>query len=150
MRAVATKAPVQVPATEMPPGARSLALHEMAREHGALVRQLGALQRRVGDLLRSHADTLVELQCENVRLRAELVVLRSAVFWGLGAAGVVRRAPARAGKAPTQPPWLEAQAVICQTGCVGHAHPWLGDHGQCRRTGQACAPLAVSHREREP
>lgn len=140
-------APIQIPARAAPQGLHSPAASELAREHGALIRQLGALQRRVGDLLRAHADTIVDLQGQNIRLRAELVVLRSAVFWGLGAAGMVRRVPARAAAAPMPPPWPEAQAVICQTGCVGHAHPWRDDAGQCRRTGQACVPVELSHRE---
>lgn len=143
-------APIQRPALAGPPGPHSPVACELAREHGALIRQLGALQRRVGDLLRYHADAIVNLQEQNIRLRAELLLLRSAAYWGLGVAGVVRRAPARAVASPVQPPWPEAQAVICQTGCVGHAHPWRDDAGQCRRTGQACAPVELSQCEREP
>lgn len=143
-------APIQTPVLTGPRGRHSPAASELAHEHGALIRQLGALQRRVGDLLRAHADAIVDLQGQNIRLRAELVVLSSAAYWGLGLAGVVRRAPARAIAPPRLPPWPEAQAVICQTGCVGHAHPWRDDAGQCRRTGLACAPSELSQHEREP
>ncbi|MEZ5702753.1 MAG: hypothetical protein R3E42_13695 [Burkholderiaceae bacterium] len=38
----------------------------------------------------------------------------------------------------------EAQAVICQTGCVGHAHPWLAPDGQCRRSGDACERIGIA------
>lgn len=136
-------APNETPAFAVPQRSHGLVASELVREHGALIRQLGALQRWVGDLLRTHAD----LQGHNIRLRAELVLLRSASYWGLD---VVPRVPVRAVAAPMQTPWPEAQAVICRTGCVGHAHPWRDDAGQCRRTGQPCAPVELSEWERDP
>jgi len=99
---------------------------ELAQEHGVLMRQIGGLQSRCTELL-------------HLRLRAELVLLRTSVFWGLGAAAVLRRrSPAVRSRPPVEAGAREAQAVICQTGCVGHAHPWMDAEGQCRRSGQAC------------
>ncbi len=118
---------------------------ELVAEHGVLMRQIGGLQRRSSELQQAAARRETALLAENLRLRAELVLLRTSVFWGLGAATVMRRpAPARAATpAGCVQGTPEAQAVICQTGCVGHAHPWLEPNGQCRRSGQACERLEV-------
>ncbi|MCL5969443.1 MAG: hypothetical protein M1359_09430 [Betaproteobacteria bacterium] len=40
--------------------------------------------------------------------------------------------------AGTPAPWPESDAVLCQTACVGHAHHWLQDDGQCQRKGGEC------------
>ena len=112
---------------------------ELAQEHGVLMRQIGGLQSRCTELLRSSSSRVAALEGDNLRLRAELVLLRTSVFWGLGAATVLRRrSPAVRSRPPVEAGAREAQAVICQTGCVGHAHPWLDAEGQCRRSGQAC------------
>lgn len=116
---------------------------ELVREHMVMLRQLGGLQQRMDEVGRQHQQQLRRWQAENLRLRAELVLLRTSVFWGLGAAvawhrpGRRRALPAPVVEAGTR----EAQAVICQTGCMGHAHPWLEADGQCRRSGQACERL---------
>lgn len=126
-------------ARNAPPRAGALA-HELVAEHGVLMRQIGGLQRRSSELLRASSARETALVAENLRLRAELVLLRTSVFWGLGAAMVLRRPPAVRAVRPTavDAGAREAQAVICQTGCVGHAHTWLEADGQCRRSGQAC------------
>ena len=96
--------------------ARALVVRELVAEHGVLSRRLAQLQQRVGDQLQASA-----------RRQAALVP---------------RAATGPRGLAPRiAPGLLEAQAVICQTGCAGHAHPWLEPDGQCRRTGQACDRL---------
>lgn len=114
--------------------------HELVVEHGVLMRQIGGLQRRSSELLQAATAREAALQSENLRLRAELVLLRTGVFWGLGAAALGRAAQTRRGSAPPvrDPALREAQAVLCQTACVGHAHPWLEADGQCRLHGQAC------------
>lgn len=118
---------------------------ELVVEHGVLMRQIGGLQRRSSELQQAAAQRETALLAENLRLRAELVLLRTSVFWGLGAATVMRRPAAE--RAAAKPHYAseapQAQAVICQTGCVGHAHPWLDADGQCRRSGQACERLDV-------
>jgi hypothetical protein len=114
--------------------------HELVVEHRVLMRQIAGLQRHSGELLQASAQRERALLAENLCLRAQLVLLRTSVFWGLGAAVALRRPvpprlPARSNYATEAP---AAQAVICQTGCVGHAHPWLEADGQCRRSGQVC------------
>ncbi len=113
----------------------------VSQEHGALVRQLAVLQARLGDQLAWHASRLCLLEAENLRLRAELVRTRTAVLWGLHVAAVTtppRRCAAIRSPVLVERRWAAAQAVICQTGCEGHGHPWLDEQGQCRRTGELC------------
>jgi hypothetical protein len=128
----------------------SVAAREIAIEHGALTRQVAGLQRRVSEQLCAYAQQVSALEDEVLHLRAQLIVLRSSLLLGLGVAGVVkpltRRARSLAERAETRA-MVEASSVICQTGCVGHAHPWLEADGQCRRTGQACDLYAGSASE---
>ncbi len=128
----------------------SVAARELAIEHGALTRQVAGLQRRVGEQLRAYALQVSALEDEVLHLRAQLIVSRTSLLWGLGVAGVMkplaRRARPLAERAEAVE-MREASSVICQTGCVGHAHPWLEADGQCRRTGQACELYAGSASE---
>lgn len=119
-------------------------IQELVAEHGALLRRLAQLQQRVSDQLQTAERRQRDLEADNIRLRAELVRVRTATVWGLRPAALARRAvPALRREASDQQEAMrEAQAVICQTGCVGHAHPWLGEDGQCLRSGQACERLA--------
>lgn len=96
----------------------------VAHEHAALCRHLGSVQDRVSTLMREKDMALKALASEVVRLRGQLVVAHTSRLWGM----------------PTQAiEDLEAaRKVICQTGCAGHAHPWLTDGGQCRWSGRAC------------
>jgi hypothetical protein len=122
----------------------SAAARELVIEHGALTRQVAGLQRRVGEQLRAYALQVSALEGEVLHLRAQLIVSRTSLLWGLGVAGVMkplaRRARLLAERAEAGA-MREASSVICQTGCVGHAHPWLEADGQCRRTGVACTQL---------
>lgn len=103
------------------------AFAELQREHGLLLRYLGQVQQRLG--LRLH-----RLETENLRLRAALVVQRTAWLWGLWPpAGHESRARTTRLEPPSS-----AHRVLCRVGCEGHAHAWLTDEGQCRRTGAAC------------
>lgn len=127
---------------EMPDRVSTVA-QELSAEHGAVVRRLARLQQRVTGQMQDSAGRQAALEAENLRLRGELVRLHTAVAWNLRAAVLWSRPvpgtqahPARAVEG-----MREAQAVICQTGCAGHAHPWLEPDGQCRRTGQACDRL---------
>lgn len=117
----------------------------LQQEHSLLLRQLAGLQRRVSEQLGACASPLMALDGEVLRLRAQLMVARTGVLWGLGVESLAWTAASRA-RAPLRPvpvraAMQEAAAVICQTGCVGHAHPWLEADGQCRRSGQACGRL---------
>ncbi|MDR7095200.1 hypothetical protein [Hydrogenophaga laconesensis] len=122
----------------------SMAAREIAIEHGVLTRQMAGLQRRVGEQLRACAQQVSALQDEVVHLRAQLIVSRTCMLWGLGMAGAARptaRRPRVAASSAEAASMAEASGVICQTGCVGHAHPWLEADGLCRRTGSACTQV---------
>lgn len=111
-------------------------------EHCILLRRLAQLQD-LGDRLAQCERRLQQLECDNLRLRGAQLVVRTALLWGLRCD--VRLCLSRAGARPATPPQpasREADSVICQTGCVGHAHPWLDDEGHCRRSGRACERLA--------
>ncbi len=132
-------------ATPMPVARHdSVAAREIAIEHGVLTRQMAGLQRRVGEQMRAYAQQVSALQDEVVHLRGQLIVSRTCMLWDLGRAGVmkpvVRRARQLAAHAEAGA-MAEASSVICQTGCVGHAHPWLEADGQCSRTGTACTQI---------
>jgi hypothetical protein len=113
------------------------------REHGALIRQMAGLQTRVSQQLQDMARQVVDLERALMATRAQLVVVRTALLWGLKREGLSwpgadRFRPMPPTPTPARRPMHEANAVICQTGCVGHAHPWLEADGQCRRTGHPC------------
>lgn len=113
--------------------------HEVSTEHGVLTRQLAGLQRRVDAQMRASQEQLLELEGEVLRLRTQLVLARTCVLWGLNAMVLTRPLLQRRTKPEGALTSLaEASRVICQTGCLGHAHPWLEADGQCRRTGGAC------------
>ena len=116
----------------------------LCEEHSALLQQMGALQKRVSEHFAEYARRVTLLEADNLRLRAELVRSHTSVLWGLqgAAVGVPLRRQTIPPAAPpvVEHPWREAQAVICQTACVGHAHVWLDDDGQCRRSGERCQP----------
>ena len=115
----------------------------MVREHGLLLRQLARLQQGAGEQMQAQARRINALEGDVLRLRAQLIVARTCLLWGLPHEGLARVRPLRRPvvAALNDPEWAQAHAVICQTGCVGHAHPWLEADGQCRRTGVACKPL---------
>lgn len=117
----------------------------LVREHGLLLRQLAGLQQGVGEQLQTQARHITGLEGEVLRLRAQLITARTCLLWGLPHEGLARVKPRRrpAVDALNDTTLTQAHDVICQTGCVGHAHPWLEADGQCRRTGVACKPLNV-------
>ena len=112
-------------------------------EHAVLCRHLGGVQDRVSRLMQEKEKALHALTSEVVRLRGQLVVARTTLLWGMNTplASIPHRS--RASHAvhaqPGQAANLEAaRKAICQTGCAGHAHPWLSDDGQCRWSGRVC------------
>jgi hypothetical protein len=134
---------IQTPMSAAPRRIDGPAQRALCAEHSALLRQMAALQRRVSEQVTQQAARLAAVEAENFRLRAALVRSRTAVLWGLpptSSALPVRRPAPRSATPVVERKWREAQAAICQTGCVGHAHAWLDDQGQCRRTGEACGP----------
>jgi hypothetical protein len=140
----------QNPPTSLLAHQDSAAARELPIEHGVLTRQVAGLQRRVGEQLRAYALQVAALEDEVLHLRAQLIVSRTSLLWGLGVAGVMKPLARRArplAERTEAGAMREASNVICQTGCVGHAHPWLEADGQCRRTGQACELYAGSASE---
>jgi hypothetical protein len=112
-------------------------------EHAVLCRHMGGVQDRVSRLMREKEVALSALTSEVVRLRGQLVVTRTTLLWGMNTpvASIPHRSrasstvPSQSGTAQD----LEAaRKAICQTGCAGHAHPWLSDDGQCRWSGRVC------------
>ncbi len=123
----------------------SMAAREIEIEHAVLTRQLAGAQRRLSEEMQAHAQRVHALESEVVQLRAQLVMARSCMLWGLNTAGVMRPLARRARvvqAAAEAAAMAEASDVICQTGCVGHAHPWLEVDGQCRRTGTSCVHVS--------
>lgn len=112
-------------------------------EHAVLCRHLGGVQDRMSRLMQEKEVALNALTSEVVRLRGQLVVTRTCLLWGMTVAGVNvthrSRASHPAHAQPGQEPNLDAaRKAICQTGCSGHAHPWLAEDGQCRWSGRIC------------
>lgn len=116
---------------------------DVAHEHAVLSRHLGNVQNRISNLITEKDLALEALICEIVQLRAQLVIARTFVLWGMDMQLMCMN---RKVLSSTQmqplidgPLNLEAaRKAICQTGCTGHAHHWLSEDGQCRRNGRAC------------
>lgn len=115
-------------------------------EHAALLRHLGRVQSRLSQVVAEQARDMQALHAEVMQLRGQLMVWRTATWWSLP--GPLRpqvRGPAQPGRftppAATPPDLEQAREVICQTGCVGHAHHWLQSDGRCQWTLQACERL---------
>jgi hypothetical protein len=117
-------------------------------EHLALVRQMARLQWHMDRLLAASQEQAERQSAEIVRLRGQLLVARTAALWGMaGVPQQVLRAKRVTDRPQAQNVIQDAATrnVICQTGCVGHAHAWLDDAGHCQRDGLVCErthPLA--------
>jgi hypothetical protein len=129
----------------------------MQREHGVLIRQVAGLQTRVSQQMQAYAQQVDDLEQALLGARARLLLVRTALLWGLDREGLSlsspgrsRQRPASSRPSPVPRPLNEADTVICQSGCVGHAHPWLEDDGQCRRTGQSCGFVVSRATVRKP
>lgn len=125
----------------------------LRQEHAVLCRQLGQLQQRIGELLAERDGTIGRLDAQTLYLRGQLVVLRTALLWGLALPGQPHCTPAppgarriRAATALTTPSLPVAKALLCQVACSGHAHTWLDEQGQCTRDGLPCEKLSGPHR----
>lgn len=123
---------------------------DVTHEHAVLSRHLGSVQNRIADFMKEKDLALEALSCEIVRLRAQLVIARTFVLWGMDMPSMCVNRKVRASN-QVQPSLdgslalEDARKVICQTGCTGHAHPWLSDEGQCRRSGRACDAIVVDY-----
>ena len=124
-----------------------------AQEHLCLVRHLAALQARVSRQMVALAEAearararaeAAERACRALeraliveRGRAVLACTRWSWGWG-GPPPAPLASVASHGRSPV----TTAVDVLCQTGCQGHAHPWLGPEGGCRLTGADCTRVA--------
>lgn len=115
----------------------------VVHEHAVLCRRLGGVQDRVSKLLQEKEMALTALAREVVQLRGQLLVARTSMLWGMSlpmetvTLGNMAPRPVQATTRPT--PGMEAaRKAICQTGCSGHAHPWLSDDGLCHWSGRIC------------
>jgi len=136
---------------------------QLMQEHLLWLRHCAQAQQRVSASVAQMAAHIEALEAKVLRLRAQAVCSRSAVLWGIGGvrlpdATPPQSAPALRLAAPVAEPaepvsapvaarrvaavqWPLADEVLCQTGCVGHAHHWLEDDGHCQRKGRECERL---------
>lgn len=126
------------------PTPRNPAPASAAQEHAVLVRHIGRLQSSVSALLADKEARLQGLNGEVLRLRGQLVVARTAALWGLalrtatGNPSAAKRKAVQAQGANTLASLPSVHPVVCQTGCMGHAHHWLSAEGTCQLSGQTC------------
>ena len=116
-------------------------MNDVIHEHGVLVRQWAHLQQAVTETVQENGRTLVLLEAEVIRLRGQLLFARTQLFWGIsGAPLAARTRTPRVTSSPGPSSWSQADAVLCRTGCAGHAHPWRDEQGRCTRSGEPCEP----------
>lgn len=115
------------------------ATETLCREHAVALRMWGRLQNELSAQLQRQAQERQHLLAQLMRLRAALLVTRTAVLWGLTTGATSPPRHAAAAPVPARP--SEVDEVLCQTGCVGHAHHWLNDEQRCTRSGLACHRL---------
>ncbi len=132
----------------------------LLNEHLALCRTYAQAQERCSRHMAAQHAEVARLQDEVLRLRAQALVLTTALEWERAdhalrhpAAAAAHGAPepaarlAQAGRAPCQRTPLEsclaeANLVVCQAGCLSHGAYWRGADDQCRRSGQTCVVVA--------
>ena len=117
----------------------TLPIPDVRAEHAVLLRHWAGVQDRVSRQACQQAQRCAELEAELLRLRARWVLTTTRMLWGMGWPGLETAHHALAGNAaPTTTVPVTASQVLCQSGCAGHAHPWLDNEGHCRLTGQDC------------
>lgn len=110
-------------------------------EHLVLVRRMARLQCLFDELLSDHDRKVYELEAEIVRLRGRLVLARTQTLWGFGAVAALPERVPFLTREPLPLPlgsMPHAAQVLCQVACVGHAHYWLQEEGDCARSGERC------------
>jgi hypothetical protein len=113
-------------------------------EHLTLIRWVGRLQHRMDQLISMAHSKIVAQEAQIIRLRGQLLLARTASLWGLTprmdvVSAAIPITPQQSAVLLTHDDTLEAaRQVVCQTGCVGHAHHWLDDSGHCQRDGRVC------------
>ena len=138
----------------------------LLNEHFALCRTYAEAQERCSRHMAAQRAEVARLQDEVLRLRAQTLVLTTALDWaraGTGAeTGAVvacgiqgaadaaaeavvlpERAPCQ--RLPLHSSLAEANLVLCQVGCLGHGAYWRDADDQCRRSGQTCVVAASAN-----
>lgn len=133
-------------ATSQPTPPASGAMETLCQEHAVVLRMWGRLQNELSQQVRRQLAERAQWHTEVMRLRASLMLTRTAVLWGMGLGSPLpppRPAPhTRRPATPGHTNRTAADEVLCQTACVGHAHHWLNDNLACTRTGQTCHRIA--------
>ena len=145
----------------------------LLNEHFALCRTYAEAQERCSRHMAAQRAEVARLQDEVLRLRAQTLVLTTALDWaraGTGAGAVVlpllpaalvacsmegeadavaeavvlpARAPCQ--RLPLHSSLAEANLVVCQVGCLSHGAYWRDADDQCRRSGQTCVVVASAN-----
>ena len=134
-------------------------IDHVMQEHGALLRYYAQVQQRCSAQIQNQFNEIQQLQGQILRMRAQLVVLQSALAWecprppalhaytaqspanqsAVAHAELesIENAPAGSELERLGHSLREADLVICQTGCISHGAFWrLANH--CKRTGKTC------------
>lgn len=110
-------------------------------EYAVLCRQWARAQHHAECGLRLWRQRCAALESEAMRLRGRLLALRTALLWGLpvpwALTACMTDSARRCDADPTKP-LGDAERLLCQVGCQGHAHRALDDDGTCRWRGVAC------------
>lgn len=93
------------------------------RELPCLLRHLASAQLRTSLQLQAQAREIEQLEAQQMRLYGELLRRTTEVHWL---------------RAALDAAWAEADAVICQTGCLSHGGHWRTADQHCRRKGSRC------------
>lgn len=128
-------------------------MNDVTIEHKLLLRHWAGLQDRVSRQSCEQMRRCQALEAELMRLRARWVLATTQMLWGLGWPGLpatarhaaVLDSDAQEDALEGLPASAEARAaaLICRTGCAGHAHAWLGDEGECKLTGGDCTRVGA-------
>lgn len=113
-------------------------------EYAVLCRQWGRAQRHADDSLRLWRRRCVTLEGEVMRLRGQLLALRTALLWGLPVPWMLTACTtvlASRRDADSAESLDDAGRLLCQVGCQGHAHRALDGDGACRWRGGVCQVL---------
>lgn len=129
-------------------------MNEVIHEHGVLVRYWAQLQQTMTETVHENGRTVAALEADVIRLRGQLLVARTQLFWGINGAPLAARTRQHRAPVPLSPTpstWPQVDAVLCRTGCAGHAHPWRDQQGRCSRSGEPCEqsiqPEDSAHRQ---
>ena len=113
-------------------------LLELALENQVLIQRLGNVQAQCTEQFAALHQSLMLAQQQAMRLRAQQILQVTHLSWRLQQRlDNYARAGRQAGANTTVISWAQADAVICQTGCVSHQAYWLVGE-VCLRRGEAC------------